>query len=134
MVGYLQSKDRVKERLKIGREEVHLTVSSDAEVQKLPLVGSFSVIAGRRALFYRWNGELRLRFGEDPPIELNISEAFWECQGNQAKFTLHQLGSELLNESYPLVTVYRPADLSYCQMLWMTPETQAAIFFTPSTN
>ena len=23
---------------------------------------------------------------------------------------------------------------SYCQMLWMTPETQAAIFFTPSTN
>ena len=26
------------------------------------------------------------------------------------------------------------ADVSYCQMSWMAPETQAAIFFTPSTN
>ena len=23
---------------------------------------------------------------------------------------------------------------SYCQMSWMAPETQAAMFFTPSTN
>jgi hypothetical protein len=102
MVGYIQSQDRAKDRLKIGPDELMLTALLQSEIQQLPLVGSFSVIAGRRTLFYRWNGQLRLRFGADAPIDLNDKELRWECQNDQVRFTLCQTGKELINESYSL--------------------------------
>lgn len=100
MMGYLQSQDRLVDRLSIGPGELQLAVASDADVKHLARVGVFSLIAGRRTLFYRWNGRLRLRLGEDAPIELENSQAHWDCSGDQATFILRRSGTRILYERY----------------------------------
>lgn len=102
MIGYLQSQDRASERLKIGPDEDSLVSASAAETGGLPLLGWFSLIAKERALFYRWNGELRLRIGEAPAISLQGVEAHWSSSDRQAAFTLKRGGRILLHKVYPL--------------------------------
>jgi hypothetical protein len=63
MLGYLQCLGCYAERLIVGPDERCLVAASEAETKQLPILGFFSTVNGRRVMFYRWDGVLRLRFG-----------------------------------------------------------------------
>src|SRR5215467_7821213 len=102
MMGYLQSQDRVVDRLKMGPEEASLASATEAETRHLPLIGIFSSAGGRRVLFYRWDGELSLRVSDGLPIRLGQAEADWTCSNGLCVFTLNLRGRQMLREVYPL--------------------------------
>jgi hypothetical protein len=102
MMGYLQSQDRFVERLKMGPDEGSLASATEAETGHLPLIGIFSSVGGRRVLFYRWDGELSLRVGDELPIRLGQAEAEWTCSNGVCVFTLSLDERQALREVYPL--------------------------------
>jgi len=102
MIGFLRSHDAWNDCLKIGPDEGSLNAFSGAEIGELPLVGFFSRIAGNRVLFYRWDGKLQLRIGDDAPIDLTNAEVHWNCKGKTATFVLKQADRVLVNKSYPV--------------------------------
>jgi hypothetical protein len=102
MVGYLQSRDHFAERLRMGPDEGLLVSAYRPEIEQLPLIGWFSTIADRRFLFYRWNGELRLRIDDAPPINLRDLHADWRSSCGKARFTLKRGRKVILREVYPL--------------------------------
>ena len=100
MIGYLQSMDRVQDRLRIGPSESSVTEVTESELKGLPMLGSFSTIRDRRILFYRWSGELRLRVADTPPISLAGAHADWNCDGAMAAFVLKQGERLIWSETY----------------------------------
>lgn len=102
MKGYLQSKDRAKDRLCIGPDELAVVQGPESTSSQIPLVGSYSIVAGERVLFYRWQGELRLRFGTAPPISLQGVEADWSVGSGQIDFKLKSGNATIIARTYPV--------------------------------
>jgi hypothetical protein len=102
MLGYLRSRDHCNERLKLGPDEGTLSPASEAETNQLPLQGFYSVVGDRQILFYRWDGELRLRIGDGPPIGLANAQADWSYSGHMGTFILMKEGKRILSETYTL--------------------------------
>lgn len=102
MKGYLQSKDRAKDRLCIGPDELSVMQGPESTSAQIPLVGSYSVIAGERVLFYRWRGELWLRFGSTHPISLQRVKADWSVESGQVDFKLKSDNTTVVARKYPV--------------------------------
>lgn len=102
MVGYLQSMDCFVERLKMGPDEMVIVKASRPEVERLPLIGWFSMVTDRRVLFYRWGGELRLRVGDATPIRLTGLQADWRSSRGKARFALRDGRTVVLREVHSL--------------------------------
>ena len=100
MKGYLQSTDRAKERLCIGPDESSIAQIAEPVSSELPLVGSYSSVAGERVLFYRWQGVLRLRFGNAAPLSLQGVEADWSACSGLVSFKLKSGDRTILAHSY----------------------------------
>lgn len=100
MRGYLQSQDRAKDRLCVGPDELSLVEAAESEA--LPLLGSYSFVAGERVLFYRWHGDLRLRFGDAPPITLHGLRAGWRVVSGQVNFELRCGDRTVYCRNYPV--------------------------------
>jgi len=101
MKGYLQFKDRAKDRLCIGPGELSVVQTTEFDSSSLPLVGSYSIVAGERVMFYRWAGCLYLRFGDSLPISLEGVEADWSAASGQVEFKLKHGNQIALAQSYP---------------------------------
>lgn len=110
MIGYLQSQDRFKDRLIIGPDERLVRAALESETGHLPIVGSFSYAAGQRVMFYRWDGDLRLRVGDTVPVNLKSVTADWSRSGDLVTFVLRRQGQNILKEVYPLSPDIRSID------------------------
>jgi len=103
--GYLRSHDRYNDRLRIGPEETTLAPIHAEACAGLPLLGLYTAAGGERLLFYRWEGELRLRFGDLGPIALTECEAAWEASAGESaevQFRLTRGGAAVIERRYPL--------------------------------
>jgi hypothetical protein len=107
MIAYLQCQEYWENRLLIGPDERVLRPASQADAQALPLRGWYSLVAGRQVLFYRWEDELRLRIGDEPPILLAGCTAEWQERGDQATFVLWRDTLCVLRLNYTLGEEYR---------------------------
>ena len=102
MIGYLRSRDCYLERLRIGPDESAVSEATEGDTTGLPLLGFFSKMGGRRVLFYRWDGALRLRSGDGLPIDLAGLDAKWSTDGDTVMFTLKRGNDLIWRETYPL--------------------------------
>lgn len=101
-VGSLISHDRFVDRLRIGPSEYDLVPISVQESAELPLLGHFAYVNERRVLLYKWDGQLKVQVGNDPPLDLLATEMTWTCQNDQVLFTLSHLGRPAIVFQYPL--------------------------------
>jgi hypothetical protein len=53
-------------------------------------------------MFYRLNGQLRARFGDDPPIDIERFEVTWAAKNGAAHFMVRRQGRPVLERSYRL--------------------------------
>ena len=102
MTGYLQCHHDYRSRLLIGPDETNLVAASERRTRSVPMIGLYATVAGHRTLFYRWNGELRLRWDEGASVGLNDVQADWSQAGGDAIFTLMRGDRSLINARYPL--------------------------------
>lgn len=100
--GYLRSSNDFMDRLRIGPGELDLAPLSAPEANSFPLMGNFSNIAGCRVIFYKWADILRVRFDNDPPIDLMSSDVEWTCLGDEVTFSLLQQGRVPIVKHYSL--------------------------------
>ena len=102
MLGYLQSKDRFDHKIGIGRDETTLLRVPDSELRGCPLLGTFATVDGHLVLLYRWEGDLRLRMGLEPPIILRGLTSIWTHDDLRGTFKLFDRGLKIFEYSYRL--------------------------------
>ena len=100
MIGYLQCLGCFNSRLIIGPTENQLQPVTIAEVKGLLLIGHFAYITNERFLFYRWNGDLRLRRGDTPSISLSGVQINWMHSSNNVQVILKKESKIILEKSY----------------------------------
>lgn len=82
-----------------------------------PVVGYYSDAWGEAVAFYRWEGELHLRLG-DEVIGLAVCEASWEAGGGRGHFRLMRGGEVVAEREYALsqrLLEFREGDTAFAE-------------------